>query len=97
MDQIECAESVRLVSKSMSFGMQRQQAVVRRVVWGVRGGEGAHRPVLSQVARALVGAFDCREIFGAVTGRGLPGIGYLSHSSGGRRGPRAPRCSDAPL
>lgn len=25
------------------------------------------------------------EIFGAVTGRGLPGIGYLSHSSSVRR------------
>lgn len=41
MDQIECAESVRLVSKSMSFGMQRQCAA---------RGAPAHRPVLSQVA-----------------------------------------------
>lgn len=80
MDQIECA---RLVSNSMSFGMQR---------WELMGGRGAHRPVLSQVRWPLVGAFDCREIFGAVTGRGLPGIGYLSHSFGGRRGPRPPQC-----
>lgn len=66
------------------------------------GGAGASAGVVASggAARALVGAFDCREIFGAVTGRGLPGIGYLSHSSGGRRCPRAraaPRCSDAPL
>lgn len=63
--QIECAESARLVSNSMSCGMQ---------VWGAgrgggrrgggeeaRGRGAAHRPVLSQVAAALVGAFDCRR------------------------------------
>lgn len=56
--QIECAESVRLVSNSMSCGMQ--------LAGGVRGGARAgaaqaHRSVLSQVAAALVGAFDCRR------------------------------------
>lgn len=51
--QIECAESVRLVSNSMSCGMQ--------VAGAGAGGARAHRTVLSQVAAALVGAFDCRR------------------------------------
>lgn len=52
MVQIECGGIGRLVSNSMSFGMQRR----------VGAGRGrVHRTVLSQVAAALVGAFDCRR------------------------------------
>lgn len=65
----------RLVSKSTSLGMQR----------------GAGRRRGRCIARCRrERPRTCRrvwvpEIFGTVTGRGLPGIGYLLHSCAGRR------------
>lgn len=72
--------------------------MVRGERCGARGHGRCVRLVLTQcrlecsagASSAVVASRTCRrvwlrEIFGAVTGRGLPGIGYLSHSYDGRR------------